>query len=92
MKKLKRALIAKKDCFLIIFSPKFMFETELNPLIFLFSDNFGCEGILYGFFTRLVEFVPIKRSLSRITENFSINFYGDDSVPGDLSQLSGFPD
>ena len=27
--------------------------------------------------------------LSRLTENFSINFYGDDSVPGDLSQLSG---
>ena len=39
-----------------------------------------------------MEFVPIKRSLSRLTENFSINFYGDDSVPGDLSQLSGFPD
>ena len=36
-----------------------------------------------------MEFVPIKRSLSRLTEKFSINFYGDDSVPGDLSQLSG---
>ena len=44
------------------------------------------------FFTRLVEFVPIKRSLSRLTENFSINFHRDDSVPGDFSQLSGFPD
>ena len=34
-------------------------------------------------------FVPIKRSLSQLTEIFSINLYRDDLVPGEVSQLSG---
>ena len=37
-------------------------------------------------------FVPIKRSLSQLTEIFSINLYRDDLVPGEVSQLSEFPD
>ena len=38
------------------------------------------------------DFVPIKRSLSRLTEKFCISLYGNDFVLEQLSRLSGYPD
>ena len=44
------------------------------------------------FHRKYSNFVQIKRSLSQLTEICSTNLYGDDFVPGEVSQLSGFPD
>ena len=55
----------------------------ISPKIFRFSL------INKTFRLNWENFVPIKRSLSQLTEIFSINLYGDDLVPGEVSQLSG---
>ena len=59
----------------------------VNYVVSCLSGNF--VPIKQNFVPIKRNFVPNKRNLSRLTEIFSINLKGNDSVPGDLSQLSG---
>ena len=55
-------------------------------------DNIRIFLIYKTFRLNWENFVLNKRSLSQLTEIFTISLYGDDLVPGEESQLRGFPD